>query len=157
MKNPTEELTGHILFTLVVGYFAALNMTCFLSPIGALRHFPRRRKRVLFYCLCERSEAGSTARPPFGALMRATSPVSSGESTPGRVSFRKAYISLFGRGIFRCAQYDVKSPIGALRHFAYAADAPLLSLSRHFPRFSGGIYPEGGSKKRADCNFAVGA
>ena len=32
------------------------------------------------------------------------------------------------------------------RHFAYAADAPLLSLSRHFPRFSGGIYPEGGSK-----------
>ena len=38
------------------------------------------------------------------------------------------------------------SPIGALRHFAYAADAPLLSLSRHFPRFSGGIYPEGGSE-----------
>ena len=68
MKNPTEELTGHILFTLVVGYFAI-------------------------------------------------------------------------------AQYDVKSPIGALRHFAYAADAPLLSLSRHFPRFIGGIYPEGGSKK----------
>ena len=32
------------------------------------------------------------------------------------------------------------------RHFAYAADAPLLSLSRHFPRFSGGIYPEGGSE-----------
>ena len=31
------------------------------------------------------------------------------------------------------------------RHFACAADAPLLSLSRHFPRFSGGIYPEGGS------------
>ena len=67
VKNPTEELTGHILFTLVVGYFA-------------------------------------------------------------------------------CAQYDVKSPIGTSCHFAYAADAPLLSLSRHFPRFSGGIYPEGGSK-----------
>ena len=32
------------------------------------------------------------------------------------------------------------------RHFAYAADAPLLSLPRRFPRFSGGIYPEGGSK-----------
>ena len=29
MKNPTEELTVHILFTLVVGYFAALNMTYF--------------------------------------------------------------------------------------------------------------------------------
>ena len=28
-KNPTEELTVHMLFTLVVGYFAALNMTCF--------------------------------------------------------------------------------------------------------------------------------
>ena len=27
VKNPTEELTVHILFTLVVGYFAALNMT----------------------------------------------------------------------------------------------------------------------------------
>ena len=25
--------------------------------------------------------------------------------------------------------------------FAYAADAPLLSLSRHFPRFNGDIYP----------------
>ena len=67
MKNPTEELTGHILLTLVVGYFA-------------------------------------------------------------------------------CAQYDVRSPIGTSCHFACAADAPLLSLSRHFPRFSGGIYPEGGSK-----------
>ena len=29
VKNPTEELTVHMLFTLVVGYFAALNMTCF--------------------------------------------------------------------------------------------------------------------------------
>ena len=29
MKNPTEELTTHMLFTLVVGYFAALNMTYF--------------------------------------------------------------------------------------------------------------------------------
>ena len=38
------------------------------------------------------------------------------------------------------------SPIGTLCHFASAADAPLLSLSRHFPRFIGGIYPEGGSK-----------
>ena len=38
------------------------------------------------------------------------------------------------------------SPIGTSCHFAYAADAPLLSLSRHFPRFSGGIYPEVGSK-----------
>ena len=27
VKNPTEELTVHILFTLVVGYFATLNMT----------------------------------------------------------------------------------------------------------------------------------
>ena len=38
------------------------------------------------------------------------------------------------------------SPIGTSCHFAYAADAPLLSLSRHFPRFSGGIYPQGGSE-----------
>ena len=38
------------------------------------------------------------------------------------------------------------SPIGTSCHFAYAADAPLLSLSRHFPRFSGVIYPEGGRK-----------
>ena len=49
-------------------------------------------------------------------------------------------------GYFACAQYDVRSPIGTSCHFAYAADAPLLSLSRHFPRFSGGISPEGGSK-----------
>ena len=40
------------------------------------------------------------------------------------------------------------SPIGTSCHFPYAADAPLLSLSRHFPRFSGGIYPEGGSHYR---------
>ena len=39
MKNPIEELTRHILLTLVVGYFAALNMTYF------------------FICLCEGSEA----------------------------------------------------------------------------------------------------
>ena len=49
-------------------------------------------------------------------------------------------------GYFANAQYDVRSPIGTSCHFAYAADAPLLSLSRHFPRFSGGIYPEGGSE-----------
>ena len=49
-------------------------------------------------------------------------------------------------GYFANAQYDVRSPIGTPCHFAYAADAPLLSLSRHFPRFSGGIYPEGGSE-----------
>ena len=35
--------------------------------------------------------AGSTARPPFGALTRATSPVSSGESTPGRVNTARFY------------------------------------------------------------------
>ena len=51
-------------------------------------------------------------------------------------------------GYFADAQYDVKIPYRRrCRHFAYAADAPLLSLSRHFPRFSGGIYPEGGSGK----------
>ena len=33
VKNPTEELTTHMLFTLVVGYFAALNMTVFLHVI----------------------------------------------------------------------------------------------------------------------------
>ena len=51
-------------------------------------------------------------------------------------------------GYFAIAQYDVRSPIGTSCHFAYAADAPLLSLSRHFPRFIGGIYPEGGSEIR---------
>ena len=49
------------------------------------------RRTFLFVFARKRSdEAGSTARPPFVALMRATSPVSSGESTPGRVVFRKA-------------------------------------------------------------------
>ena len=36
------------------------------------------------------------------------------------------------------------SPIGTSCHFAYAADAPLLSLSRHFPRFIGGVYSREG-------------
>ena len=52
------------------------------------------------------------------------------------------------------------SPIGTSCHFAYAADAPLLSLSRHFPRFSGGIYPEGGSEvclcERSEANSREG-
>ena len=38
----------------------ALNMTVLFIPYRRrCRHFPRRRKRVLFYCLCERSEANS--------------------------------------------------------------------------------------------------
>ena len=35
VKNPTEELTVHILFTLVVGYFAFAQYDV-KSPIGAL-------------------------------------------------------------------------------------------------------------------------
>ena len=66
--------------------------------------------------------------------------------SPGRVEIYGVYVFTLVVGYFADAQYDVKSPIGALRHFACAADAPLLSLSRHFPRFSGGIYPEGGSE-----------
>ena len=127
MKNPTEELTGHILFTLVVGYFAALNMTD-------------------FFCLCERSEAisreGGGLRSIFSVLFqgdcRGTSCLA---MTTSRAMVRWDISLSLNMTYFL-------SPIGALRHFAYAADAPLLSLSRHFPRFSGGIYPEGGSKKR---------
>ena len=68
--------------------------------------------------------------------------------TPGRVNFRKAYtLSLCSWDISLSLNMTYfLSPIGALRHFAYAADAPLLSLSRHLPRFIGGVYPEGGSK-----------
>ena len=50
-------------------------------------------------CLCERSEAGSTARPPFGALRRATSPDETGESTPGRVEVYGVYAPYFFEGI----------------------------------------------------------
>ena len=46
VKNPTEELTGHILFTLVVGYFAYAQYDV-KSPIGTSCHFPRRRKQNL--------------------------------------------------------------------------------------------------------------
>ena len=80
VKNPTEELTGHILLTLVVGYFAALNMT--ESPLSALRATsPEGGSKVCFYCLCE-----GVKRP---------------RQSPGRVGFRKAYTSHFSRGIFR--------------------------------------------------------
>ncbi len=60
----------------------------------------------------------------------------------------KYILRTFSVGYFAYAQYDVLFiPYRRrCRHFAYAADAPLLSLSRHFPRFSGGIYPEGGSE-----------
>ena len=62
VKNPTEELTVHILFTLVVGYFAF---------------------------------AQYDVKSPIGALTRATSPVSSGESTPGRVEVFGIYAPYF--------------------------------------------------------------
>ena len=64
----------------------------------------------------------------------------------------KYILRTFSVGYFAFAQYDDLSPIGTSCHFAYAADAPLLSLSRHFPRFSGGIYPEGGSKTNVILN-----
>ena len=52
------------------------------------------------------------------------------------------------RGIFRCAQYDVKSPIGTSCHFPSAGTPPFRrACARHLPRFIGGVYPEGGSKK----------
>ena len=38
-------------------------------------------------------------------------------------------------------------PLSALAcHFAYAADAPLLSLKRHFPRERGNLPPKGKAK-----------
>ncbi len=148
MKNPTEELTGHILFTLVVGYFAALNMTYFLSPIGALRHFPRRRKQekfsetlprrrkqVLFYCLCERSEAisreGGGLRSIFSVLFqgdcRGTSCLA---MTTSRAMVRWDISLSLNMTYFL-------SPIGGV--------APLrLRFIRRI-------------KKRADCKIAVGA
>ena len=61
-------------------------MTYFYPLSSALPTLPPKEEAN--YRLCERSEAGSTARPPFGTLTRATSPVSSGESTPGRVDYR---------------------------------------------------------------------
>ena len=38
VKNPTEELTAHILFTLVVGYFACAQYDV-KTPIGTPCHF----------------------------------------------------------------------------------------------------------------------
>ena len=62
-------------------------------------NLPRRRKQISVFARKRSDEAGSTARPPFGALMRATSPVSSGESTPGRVEVYGVYSPYFFRGI----------------------------------------------------------
>ena len=57
-------------------------MTYFLSPIGALRHFPRRRKQITVFA-------------------------SVAKQTPGRVEVYGVYSPYFFGGIFRCAQYDV--------------------------------------------------
>ncbi len=82
------------------------------------------------------SEAGSTARPPFGTLARATSPVSSGEFTPGRVakkirhserseeSHRRTdgciFLALVA-GYFAYAQYGVKKmSAGYFTHAQYS-------------------------------------
>ena len=80
--------------------------------------------------------AGSTDRPPFGTLARATSPVSSGEFTPGRVakkirhserseeSHRRTdgYIFLaLVVGYFAYAQYVVKKmSAGYFTHAQYS-------------------------------------
>ena len=120
MKNPTEELTGHILFTLVVGYFAALNMTDFLLSLRAkrsrldspspfrrayARHLPRFIGGVY-------SREGGGLRSIFSVLFQGDC---RGTSCLAMTTSR----AMFG-GIFRCAQYDVKSPIGTSCHFAYA-------------------------------------
>ena len=68
-----------------------------VSPVSAGESTPKEEAKFVF--ARKRSEAGSTARPPFGAIMRATSPVSSGESTPGRVEVYGAYFPFFFRGI----------------------------------------------------------
>ncbi|MDY3725207.1 MAG: hypothetical protein SO003_07590, partial [Candidatus Borkfalkiaceae bacterium] len=52
VKNPTEELTGHILFTLVVGYFANAQYDVLFIPH---RHFvPLPPKEESNYCHFER-------------------------------------------------------------------------------------------------------
>ena len=45
---------------------------------------------VIILCHCERSDATLGRSPPLRHATRATSPVSSGESTPGRVYYRGA-------------------------------------------------------------------
>ena len=120
---PSEEMMGIYFITLVVGYFAYAQYDVLFIPY---RHFvPLPPKEEANYRLCERSEANSREG---GGLRSISSALFRWDiSLPLNMTY-------------------FLSPIGALRHFAYAADAPLLSLSRHFPRFSGGIYPEGGSE-----------
>ena len=53
-KNPTEELTTHMFFTLVVGYFVCAQYDV-KSPIGGVAATsPEGGSKI---CLCERSEA----------------------------------------------------------------------------------------------------
>ena len=59
-----------------VGYFAALNMTYFLSPIGTSCHFPRRRKQITVFA-------------------------SVAKQSPGRVEVYGVYSPYFFGGIFR--------------------------------------------------------
>ena len=95
-------------------------------------YFADARDERLFYCLCERSAADSTARPPFVALMRATSPVSSGEFTP-KEEARFVLLSLRAErsnlpGGCRSTEYMSRTfSVGlpqSLRSFAMTVDFP---------------------------------
>ena len=101
MKNPTEELMVHILFTLVVGYFAyaqydvktqvgyfAYAQYDVRSPIGTPCHFPYFSLHVIL----------NEVKDPTEELTSIY------------------FITLVVR-YFACAQYDVRSPIGTSCHF----------------------------------------
>ena len=50
VKNPTEVLTGHILFTLVVGYFADAQYDVLFIPYRRrCRHFACAQYDMFFY------------------------------------------------------------------------------------------------------------
>ena len=72
VKNPTEELTGHILFTLVVGYFACAQYDVFFIPYRRVAPLPPKEEAN--YRLCERSEAisreGGGLRSIFSVLFQ---------------------------------------------------------------------------------------
>ena len=92
-----------------------LNMTYFLSPIGALRHFPRRRKQITVFASVakqtpERVEVYGVYSPYFfGGIFRLRSIWRTwfgGIAAALRASQWQRVGRWFGE-IFRCAQYDV--------------------------------------------------
>ena len=98
MKNPTEELTTHILFTLVVGYFAnaQYDELFFHVILNGSEESHRRTDGYIFLALVVGYFADAQYDVHFYLSLRGSVAT---KQTPGRVEVYGAYSPYFFRRI----------------------------------------------------------